>query len=62
MTPGPVFLAVGLYLTLLVALVVSLLEERGGKRIWAQTLRRWGKFLLGLAILAIIVQILTFLA
>jgi len=59
MMPGIPFLAAGLYLTLLVALVVSLLEEGDCKRFWAQTLRRWGKFLLGLAILAIIVEILT---
>jgi len=60
MMPGWIFLAAALYMTFLVALVVSLLNEGLERSIIRQTLRRWGKFLLGLVILGIIVQILTF--
>lgn len=61
MTPGIVFLGSAFYLTLAVALVISLLDTGLTNALTVQTLRRWGKFLLGLAILAITVQILTLL-
>lgn len=59
MMPGWIFLASALYMTFLVALVISLLQEGLESGIFRHTVRRWGKFLLGLAILAIFVQILT---
>jgi hypothetical protein len=62
MKPGWVFLGCGLYLTFLVALVISLLDQGFSKSVWAHTGRRWGKFLLGLVILGIGVQILTWFA
>lgn len=62
MKPGIVFLASGLYLTLLVALVISLLEQGIAKGFLAHTARRWGKFLLGLVVLGVVVEILTLFA
>ena len=59
MSQGFVFVFTALYLTFLVALVVSLLDTQLGKSLPARTLRRWGKFLLGLVILAILVQGIT---
>lgn len=56
---GPLFVFSGLYLTLIVALVVSLLDASSWKGLLVQTARRWGKFLLGLVILGFVVQILT---
>lgn len=55
---GIPFLLSCLYLTLAVAFVVSLLEKGFGGRLMFHTFRRWGKFLLFLAILAILVQVL----
>ncbi|MBX3729369.1 MAG: hypothetical protein KF858_09310 [Candidatus Sumerlaeia bacterium] len=62
MKPGIVFLGSAIYLTFLVALVISLLDSGFQNALFVQTLRRWGKFLLGLAILAVVVQVLTMLA
>ncbi|MDK2972820.1 MAG: hypothetical protein PWP23_2575 [Candidatus Sumerlaeota bacterium] len=62
MSPGIVFLGSAFYLTLAVALVISLLDVGLTNALTVQTLRRWGKFLLGLAILAMVVQILTLLS
>ncbi|MEQ8822123.1 MAG: hypothetical protein RLY93_17945 [Sumerlaeia bacterium] len=59
---GPVYILSALYLTLLVSLVISVLEPEWRNKLWKNTLRRWGKFLGGLAILGVIVQILTLLA
>ncbi len=61
MTPGFVFVSTALYLTFLVALVVSLLDQSAWDTLLGRTLRRWGKFLLGLAGLAMVVQILTWI-
>lgn len=59
MTSGLIYIGTAIYLTFLVALVISLLEQGIGKGFWHHTGRRWGKFLLGLVILGITVQILT---
>ena len=62
MLPGIPFLFTALYMTLVVAFVVTLLEVGyGGKGLWWHTFRRWGKFLLLLIALGILVQILTML-
>lgn len=61
MTQGILYVGALGYLTLLVAFVVSLLEEGLGGALMRQTLRRWGKFLLGLVILGAIVQALSLL-
>ncbi len=58
---GALYLSTLGYLTLLVAFVVSLLEEGPGGALLRQTLRRWGKFLLGLVVLGAIVQVLSLL-
>lgn len=59
MSQGVLYIGSAIYLTLLVAFVVSLLEEGFGPELVAHTLRRWRKFAVGLAVLAGIVQILT---
>ncbi len=61
MMPGIVFLFSGIYLTFIVSLVISLLEWSTEKGLARNTLRRWCKFLLGLVILGILVQIFTWL-
>lgn len=62
MTTGVAFVASAIYLTLAVALAVTLLDTGFDRRFIQHTLRRWGKFLLGLVALGAIVQILTFFA
>ncbi len=61
MSQGILYVSALGYLTLLVAFVVSLLEEGLGSTLVRQTMRRWGKFLLGLALLGAIVQVLSLL-
>lgn len=48
-----------IYLTFLTAFVVTLLERGYDGRTLGKTLHRWGKFLLLLGILAIVIQVLT---
>lgn len=64
-SPAPVhglpFLTSLIYLTLLVAVVVTVLERGYDARFVRETLRRWVKFLLLLGALGVAVQILTFL-
>jgi len=57
--PGLVFVLTAIYLTFVVALVVSLLDHANRRDVQRKTLRRWSKFLLGLAILGIVVQVFT---
>lgn len=59
MMPGLVFVLTAIYLTFVVALVVSLLDHANRRDVQRKTLRRWSKFLLGLAILGIVVQVFT---
>jgi len=59
MSEGLLYIGSGLWLTLLVAFVVSLLELGFCAELWRRTARRWGKFLLGLVILAVVVQALS---
>ena len=59
MSEGMLYVGSALWLTLLVAFVVSLLEDGFCASLAKNTARRWGKFLLGLVILAIVVQVLT---
>jgi hypothetical protein len=59
MMPGFYFALSALYLTLVVALVISLLDTGIRSGFLVRTLKRWGKFLLGLVVLGVIVQILT---
>jgi hypothetical protein len=59
MMPGFYFALSALYLTLVVALVISLLDTGLRSGFLTRTLKRWGKFLLGLVVLGVIVQILT---
>lgn len=59
--PGFVFVGTAIYLTFIVALVVSLLDHATRRDVQRKTLRRWSKFLLGLAVLAIVVQIFTWI-
>lgn len=54
----PFFLA-SLYLTLMFAFVYSLLLSNFDRSLLRQTLRRWGKLLLLLVILGVVVQGLT---
>lgn len=61
MSQGILYVSALGYLTLLVAFVVSLLEEGLVSALVRQTMRRWGKFLLGLALLGAIVQVLSLL-
>jgi energy-coupling factor transporter transmembrane protein EcfT len=58
---GIPFVVSALYLTLTVAFVVTLLERGYSQRLVWKTLRRWGKFLLLLVILGIVIQILTWI-
>jgi hypothetical protein len=62
MMPGFYFLLSALYLTLTVALVISLLDTGIKAGFLVRTLKRWAKFLLGLVILGLVVQIFTWLA
>lgn len=57
--PGVVFVGSAIYLTLVVALVITLLDTRASGTFIPVTLKRWGKMVLGLAVLGTIVQILT---
>ena len=57
--PGFVFVACALYLTLLVAFTITLLDHPVPRRIGSETLRRWGKLLGGLVVLGIVVQLIT---
>ena len=61
MSQGVLYVSALGYLTLLVAFVVSLLEEGFGSALVRQTMRRWGKFLLGLVIMGAIVEVLSLL-
>lgn len=60
--PGMTFILTGLYLTFLVSLVMALLEPEWKQRLPLRIGRKWGKFLLGLVILGVVVQVLTFMA
>lgn len=62
MSEGMLYIGSGLWLTLLVAFVVSVLEDGFCGALVKNTARRWGKFLLGLVILAAIVQVLSSIA
>jgi hypothetical protein len=55
---GPLFVVSALYLSLVVAAMYTLLERDFGPLFWRHTGRRWGKFLLLLVGLAIVVQVL----
>ncbi len=59
---GTPFLISLIYLTLLVAAVVTVLERGYDQQFVRETVRRWVKFLLLLLALALVVQILTVLA
>lgn len=56
---GIPFVLSAVYLTLVVSFVVSLLESGVCAATMKQTFRRWGKFLLLLVVLAIVIQLLT---
>lgn len=53
---GPLYLMTLGYLTLVVAVVLSLVEANNLREFSRMTGRRWGKFLLGLVLLGIIIQ------
>ncbi len=59
---GTPFLVSLIYLTLLVAAVVTVLERGYDERFVRETVRRWVKFLLLLLALAAVVQVLTMFA
>lgn len=59
MMPGIVFVGSALYLTLVVALVITLLDTRSSGGFIPVTLIRWGKLVGGLAVLGMVVQVLT---
>lgn len=59
MTYGWVMVSSLLYLSLSVCLVISLLDTTSKSRFIKETVRRWCKFLLGLAVIALLVQVLT---
>lgn len=59
--PGLPFVISLIYLTLLVSFVVSLIDVGFGSALVRKTLHRWGKFLLLLVVLGIVVQVLTFI-
>jgi hypothetical protein len=61
MSAGWVFLASLGYLSLAVSVSYTLSKEGFTQNFWTKTLGRWGKFLLGLGFLGIIVEILTLL-
>lgn len=61
MMPGLVFVGSALYLTLVVALVITLLDPRSTGGFIPVCLTRWGKMLGGLAALGVVVQVLTWL-
>jgi len=61
MTGWP-FVLSAFYLTLLVAFTLTLVEHGYGRAILSHTLRRWGKFLLLLVVLGVVVQVLTTIA
>lgn len=56
---GVPFVLSAVYLTLVVSFVISLLESGFCTTTVKQTFRRWGKFLLLLVVLAIVIQVLT---
>lgn len=56
---GVPFVMSAVYLTLVVSFVISLLESGFCAITLKQTFRRWGKFLLLLVVLAILIQVLT---
>ena len=49
-------------MTLAVAAAISLIEQDNARDTVKHTLRRWGKFLAGLAAIAVVVQILTWVS
>ncbi len=59
---GFIFICSALYLTLVVSFVFALLQEGYGGKLMRSTVRKWGKFLLGLVALGLVVQILTVLS
>ena len=61
MMPGWIFLGSALYLTLVVALVITLLDTRSAGRFIHITVTRWVKMLGGLVVLGLVVQILTWM-
>ena len=62
MSAGWVFILTGLYLTLAVAGVISLLEHDTAADVARNTARRWAKFLGGMAAVMAVVQALTWMA
>ena len=58
---GLAFVVSALYLLLLVAFVMALLEDNIPGPLWKRTLLKWGNFLLLLVVLGIVVQILTWI-
>jgi len=53
------FLSSALYLTLLVSFTISLLASNFDHTLVRQTLRRWGKFLLLLVLLGVVVHLIS---
>ncbi len=62
MSAGLVFAASLLYLSLAVAVSYTMSKEGIADQFWPKTMRRWGKFLLGMAGLGVVVAVLTALA
>jgi len=58
---GITFVVSTLYLTLAVSFVITVLERNFAPGLMGKTLLRWGKFLLLLAVLAIVIQVLTWI-
>lgn len=59
MTAGWIFLGTMLYLSLAVALAISLIEQETVPEILRHTVRRWAKFLAGLLVVGLLTQVLT---
>ena len=58
---GIPFIISSVYLTLLVSFTMTLLETGLDEILLRKTLKRWGKFLLLLGVLGIVIQVLTWL-
>jgi hypothetical protein len=58
---GIPFIVSSVYLTLLVSFTMTLLETGLDEILLRKTLKRWGKFLLLLGVLGIVIQVLTWL-
>ena len=61
MSPGIPFVSTAIGASLVVSFVMTLLELNFGPGLAKHTFRRWGKFLLLLGILGIVIQFLTLL-